>query len=103
MFVGVIFVFFFNFYFLAVCVCHSLFCCFTHNKLSFFFFLATLYEKKTSLQTHIVVFGKCFAQRKGEYDQDQVHNAGHNDANDELALPYQPLGEDPVAALQSKE
>lgn len=56
-----------------------------------------------SLQTHIVVFGKGFAQRKGEYDQHKVHNAGHNDANDELALPYQPLGEDLIAALQERE
>lgn len=56
-----------------------------------------------SLQTHIVVFGKGFAQRKGEYDQHKVHNAGDNDANDELALPYQPLGEDLIAALQERE
>lgn len=55
-----------------------------------------------SLQTHIIVFGKSFAERKGEYDQDKMHNARYDDANDELALPDQPLGEDLIAALGNR-
>lgn len=32
-----------------------------------------------------------------------MHNARNDDANDELALPDQPLGEDLVAALKERE
>lgn len=32
-----------------------------------------------------------------------MHNAGHDDANDELTLPDQPLGEDFIAALRDAD
>lgn len=71
--------------------------CVSFSSLSFF--LASL-NSELNLQTHIVVFGKCLAERKGEYDQHQVGNADDNDANDQLPLPYQPLSEDLIAALR---
>lgn len=64
------------------------------------FRLLSLQTYSDNLQTHVVIFGKSFAQRKCEYNKDEMNDASHNDANNEFPLSNQPLGEDLIAALK---